>query len=152
MHPGNPDVLYQQNHCGVYRSDNAGEQWTDLCEDLPSRFGFPLAVHPHEGDTIYVVPEESDEYRVTTGGALRVFRSRNRGDSWEALSNGLPQAHAYENVLRAALATDPLDRAGVYLGTQAGHLYASRDAGDHWDLLFSHLPPIYSVKAAVVEV
>jgi len=151
MHPSNPNILYQQNHCGVYRSENAGDDWIDLCEGLPSRFGFPLAVHPHDGDTIYVIPEESDENRVTAG-AFRVFRSRNRGHSWEALTQGLPQTNAYENVMRSALTTDPLDRAGVYVGTQAGHLFASRDAGDHWSLLFANLPPIYSVKAALVEI
>ena len=150
-HPGNADVLYQQNHCGVYRSENAGDEWTDISEGLPSRFGFPLAVHPHDGDTIFVVPEESDEYRLTPGGAFRVFRSRNRGNTWEALTQGLPQTNAHQNVLRHASATDPLDPPGVYIGTQGGQLVGSRDAGDHWDLLFNWLPPIYSVQTAVLE-
>lgn len=151
MHATQPSVLYQQNHCGVYRSDDAGDSWDDISEGLPSRFGFPFAVHPKDGDTIYVVPQESDEYRVTPGGAFRVFRSRNRGANWEALTDGLPQANAYANVLRAAMTTDSLEPAGVYVGTQGGQLVGSRDEGNHWQVLFGHLPPIYSVEAAVVE-
>ena len=81
MHPTNASVLYQQNHCGVYRTEDAGDHWTDISEGLPSRFGFGLAVHPHDGDTIYVCPEESDQNRITPDGALRIFKSRNRGDS-----------------------------------------------------------------------
>ena len=145
MHPTNPDILYQQNHCGVYRTENAGDDWTDISDGLPSRFGFPLAVHPHDGDTIYVVPQESDEYRVTPDGALRVYRSRNRGDSWEALTQGLPQSNAYCNVLRHAAATDALDPVGVYVGTQGGQIVASRDEGNSWEVLFNWLPPVYSV-------
>ena len=151
MHPTNGSVLYQQNHCGVYRSDNAGENWVDISEGLPSRFGFPLAVHPHDGDTIYVIPEESDECRVTPGGAFRVYRSRDRGQNWEALTDGLPQQNAYQNVLRAALTTDTLDPAGIYVGTQGGQILASRDAGDRWEVLFNWLPPIYSIRTAVIE-
>ncbi len=151
MHPSDPDTLYQQNHCGVYRSDTAGEEWIDISEGLPARFGFPLAIHPHDGNTIYVVPEESDQYRMTPDGAFRVFRSRNRGNSWEALTQGLPQTNAYQTVLRAAMATDPLDPPGVYVGTQGGQLLASRDEGNHWELLFNWLPPVYSVQTAVIE-
>ncbi len=151
MHPSRPEILYQQNHCGVYRSENGGDDWIDISEGLPSRFGFPLAVHPYDGDTIFVVPEESDECRVTPGGAFRVFRSRNRGNSWEPLTNGLPQTNAYQNVLRAAMATDPLDPPGVYVGTQGGQIVASRDGGDHWELILNWLPPIYSLEAAALE-
>jgi photosystem II stability/assembly factor-like uncharacterized protein len=151
IHPSHPDILYQQNHCGVYRSDNAGDEWIDISAGLPSRFGFPLAVHPHDGDTIYVIPEESDQCHLVPDGALRVYRSKNRGDTWEALTDGLPQVHAFQNVLRAAMTTDPLDPPGVYVGTQGGHILASRDAGDHWALLFNWLPPVYSLQAAVIE-
>jgi len=151
MHPSNSNTLYQQNHCGMYRSDNAGDEWIDISEGLPSRFGFPLAVHPHDGDTIYVVPEESDQARVTPGGAFRIYRSKNRGNSWEALTDGLPQSNAYQNVLRAAMTTDPLDPPGIYVGTQGGHILASRDAGDHWSVLFNWFPPVYSVEAALIE-
>lgn len=152
MHPANASVLYQQNHCGVYRTENAGDEWIDISEGLPSRFGFALAVHPHDGDTIYVCPEESDQNRVTPGGALRIFRSRNRGVSWEALTNGLPQENAYQLVLRAAMTTDSLDPAGVYVGTQGGQVLASADEGDHWQVVFPWLPPVYSVKTALVDV
>ena len=152
MHPTNASVLYQQNHCGVYRTEDAGDHWTDISEGLPSRFGFGLAVHPHDGDTIYVCPEESDQNRITPDGALRIFKSRDRGDSWEALTNGLPQNDAYQLVLRAAMATDSLEPAGVYVGTQGGQVFGSRDEGDHWEALFPWLPPVYSVQTAVVEV
>jgi photosystem II stability/assembly factor-like uncharacterized protein len=152
MHGGNPQVLYQQNHCGVYRTDNGGEEWVDISEGLPARFGFPLAVHPHDGDIVYVVPEVSYECRVTPDGAFRVFRSRNRGGSWEALTEGLPQSQAYLNIFRAAMATDRLDEPGIYIGTQNGQIFASFDDGDHWNVLFHWLPPVYSVDAASVEV
>jgi photosystem II stability/assembly factor-like uncharacterized protein len=149
IHPQKPDVLYQQNHCGVYRSDDAGDTWTDISEGLPSRFGFPIGVLPAQGDTIFVVPEESDQFRMTPDGAFRVFRSRDRGATWQAMSNGLPQINAYTNVMRMAMASDPLDPPGVYVGTQGGHLVASRDAGDTWSTIFNWLPPVYSVEALV---
>lgn len=151
MHPGDSRVLYQQNHCGVYRTENAGEEWTDISDGLPARFGFPLAVHPHDGDTIYVVPEVSYECRVTCNGSFRVYRSRNRGDSWQPLTCGLPQTNAYLNVFRAAMATDSLESPGLYVGTQNGQLFTSFDEGDHWTLLFNYLPPVYSVEAAIVD-
>jgi len=150
-HPTDPEVLYQQNHCGVYRTEDGGREWTDITDGLPSRFGFPIAVHPHAGDTIFVILEESDQNRVTCGGAFRVFRSTNRGDSWEALTNGLPQVNAFQNVMRAAMAVDSFDEPGVYVGTQGGQLLASRDAGDHWEAIFNWLPPVFSVEAAIVN-
>jgi hypothetical protein len=151
MHPSNPNVLYQQNHCGIYRSDNAGEDWIDIGEDkLPTRFGFPIVVHPAEPKTIYVVPEESDEYHVSIDGELAVWRSRDAGDSWQKLTNGLPE-RAYVDVLREAMATDSFEDAGIYFGTNTGQLFYSRDAGDTWELLADFLPPIQSVETAVVE-
>jgi photosystem II stability/assembly factor-like uncharacterized protein len=150
-HPTDGNILYQQNHCGVYRSDDAGDHWVDISAGLPSRFGFPLAVLPNDGDTIFVIPEESDQFRMTPEGSLRVFRSRDRGSSWEPLTTGLPQTHAYANVMRMAMAADTLDPAGVYVGTQGGQLLASRDAGDHWEVIFNWLPPIYSVEAAAIS-
>jgi photosystem II stability/assembly factor-like uncharacterized protein len=150
-HPTNGNVLYQQNHCGVYRSDDGGDHWVDISAGLPSRFGFPLAVLPNEGDTIFVIPEESDQFRMTPEGSLRIFRSRDRGNSWQPLTTGLPQTHAYTNVMRMAMAADALDPAGVYVGTQGGQLLASRDAGDRWEVIFNWLPPIYSVEAAIVD-
>jgi hypothetical protein len=118
---------------------------------LPARFGFPIAVLPQDGDTIFVLPEEADTSRVTPGGAFRIYRSRNRGNAWEPLSEGLPQSNAYVNVMRMAMTTDTLDSPGVYLGTQGGQIVVSRDAGDHWDLAFNWLPPIYSLEAAVID-
>jgi photosystem II stability/assembly factor-like uncharacterized protein len=150
LHPDRPEVLYQQNHCGVYRSDNGGQDWIDIGEGkLPTRFGFPVVVHPHDPRTVYVVLEESDEYHLSVGGQFAVWRSRDAGETWEKLTNGLPgQAHLV--VLRDAMATDTLDDAGLYAGTNTGQLFYSRDAGDSWDTLADYLPPILSVKAALL--
>ncbi len=150
LHPAQPNVIYQQNHCGMYRSDNGGDDWIDIGEGrLPSRFGFPIAVHPHDPRTIYIAPEKSDEYRLSLDGRFSVWRSRDAGQSWERLTRGLPeQAHLV--VLREAMATDSLDKAGIYVGASTGQLFYSRDAGDTWQLLADYLPPILSVEAAVV--
>ena len=126
LHTQNSQVLYQQNHCGVYRSDNGGEGWIDISAGLPSRFGFPLAVHPHDGDCIFVIPEESSAFRATPDGAFRIYRSRDRGSSWESLSRGLPQTDAHINVMRHGMAVDQLDPAGIYVGTQGGNLLQPR--------------------------
>jgi photosystem II stability/assembly factor-like uncharacterized protein len=150
LHGQQPSVLYQQNHCGVYRSDDAGDAWTDLSDGLPSRFGFALAVHPHDGDTVYVVPEEADVARVTPGGAFRVFRSRNRGASWQPLTNGLPQANAFQNVLRGAMTTDSEPEPAVYVGTQGGHVLVGHEGGDRWEVALNWLPPVYSLAAATI--
>ena len=150
MHPGRPDVLYQQNHCGVYRSDNGGDDWIDIGEGrLPSRFGFPIAVHPHDPKTIYVVLEESDAYRVSVDGKFAVWRSKNGGDSWKRLNSGLPD-RAHLVALREAMAVDTLDDAGVYVGANTGQVFHSRDAGDSWELLIDFLPPVLSVETAVI--
>jgi photosystem II stability/assembly factor-like uncharacterized protein len=149
-HPQVSDVLYQQNHCGVYRSDNAGDTWVDISDGLPSRFGFPLAVLPHEGDTIFVVPEESDQVRMTPGGVFRIFRSTDRGNSWETLTNGLPQINAFANVMRMAMTADTLQPAGVYVATQGGQVLASRNRGDSWETIFNWLPPVYSLETAMM--
>ncbi len=151
MHSSRSEVLYQQNHCGVYRTENAGDEWVDISDGLPSRFGFPLAVHPHDGDTIYVIPEEADVCRITPDGAFRVYRSTNRGDAWEPLTEGLPQVNAYQNVLRAAMTVDRHESPGVYVGTQGGQILASFDGGDRWTLLFNWFPPIYSLRTAIIE-
>jgi BNR/Asp-box repeat protein len=151
MHPSNPSVIYQQNHCGVYRSDNYGGDWTDIGEGkLPAKFGFPIAVHPTDPKTIYVVLEESDEYRMSVDGKFSVWRSRDAGGSWERLTRGLPEK-AHLVVLREAMATDTFEEAGIYAGSDTGQLFYSRDSGDSWELMADFLPPIQSVEAAVVE-
>jgi photosystem II stability/assembly factor-like uncharacterized protein len=151
MHPSNPRVIYQQNHCGVYRSDNAGEDWVDIGEGrLPSRFGFPIVVHPADPRTIYIVLEESDEYRLSVDGRFSVWRSRDGGESWERLTKGLPEK-AHLVVLREAIGTDSFEDAGIYVGTNTGQLFYSRNSGDTWELMADFLPPIQSVEAAVVQ-
>ena len=156
-HPEKPNVLYQQNHCGVFRSDAGGDGWTDITGDLPSRFGFVLGLNSQDPDTIYVLPEDEalgesvgGGMRYVTDGKFRVFRSRNRGEDWEPLTNGLPQENAYLHVLREGLATDSLDPCGIYIGTSTGQLFYSRDAGDSWQLMMDNLPPILSVEAALL--
>ena len=151
MHPSNPNLLYQQNHCGVYRSDNAGEDWIDIGDGkLPARFGFPIAVHPTDPKTIYIALEESDEYRMSVDGKFSVWRSRDAGESWQRMTKGLPDK-AHLVVLREAMATDTFEDAGIYVGSDTGQLFYSRDNGDNWELMADYLPPILSVEAAVVE-
>ncbi len=150
LHPEEPDTLYQQNHCGVYRSDNQGKEWIDISEGLPSRFGFPIQIHPHDPDTVYVIPEEGAEFRAVTKGEMAVYQSRNRGKSWKKLSNGLPKKNAFLQIHRQAMTMDSLDNTGIYVGTSSGQIFYSRDAGKSWDTLIDYLPAIYSVSAAVV--
>jgi photosystem II stability/assembly factor-like uncharacterized protein len=150
MHPQHPNVLYQQNHCGVYRSDDGGDSWNDISNGLPSRFGFPFAALPHDGDTVFVIPEESDQARMTPNATFGIYRSRNRGQSWELLTGGLPQSGAFLNVMRMAMTTDSQDAPGVYVGTQGGHILASRDGGDSWQVIFNWLPPVYSLETLIV--
>ena len=145
-----PDRLYLQNHWGLYRSDDFGNSWRDIAKGVPSDFGFCLVVHPHDPDTAYIVPIESDEYRCTPEGKLRVYRTRNGGGSWEPLTRGLPQKNALETVLRDAMAADTLDPAGIYFGTRSGKVYGSNDEGKSWQLIQEGLPPVVCVKAAVV--
>lgn len=147
--PNRSEVLYQQNHCGVYRSDDAAASWKDISKGLPSRFGFPIAVHPHDAGTIYVVPETADEYRFVPGGAFAVWRSRTAGKTWRKLTRGLPQQHAYLHVFREAMTTDRCDEAGIYVGTGSGEIFYSRDAGDSWELLQRHLPAVFSLECVI---
>ena len=137
MHPSRPDVLFMQKHWDVMRSDDAGDSWHEVSGNLPSDFGFPIEVHAHEPETIYVVPIKSDSEHFPPDGKLRVYRSRTGGNEWEALTNGLPQKDCYVNVLRDAMAVDSLDPCGVYFGTTGGQVYASADGGDTLD---SHRP------------
>jgi photosystem II stability/assembly factor-like uncharacterized protein len=110
-----------------------------------------MEAHPHEADTVYIVPLESDEFRCTPEGRLRVYRTRNGGRSWQPLTKGLPQEGAFETVLRDAMAADACDRAGLYFGTRSGKLFASRDGGAAWRAIAEGLPPILCVKTAVVQ-
>jgi photosystem II stability/assembly factor-like uncharacterized protein len=151
MHRSRPNVLFMQKHWDVLRSDNAGEMWHEISGNLPSDFGFPIAVHAHEPNTVYVVPIKSDSEHYPPEGKLRVYRSRSGGDEWEALTKGLPQSDCYVNVLRNALAVDSLDPCGVYVGTTGGQVYASADSGDSWAPIVRDLPPVLSVEAQVIE-
>ena len=144
-----PDRLFLQNHWGLYRSDDGGDSWTDVANGVPSDFGFGLAGHPRDPDTAFVVPLHSDEFRCTPEGKLRVYRTRNAGRSWQAMTRGLPQKGALETVVRDAMAVDSLDPAGVYFGTRSGRLYASRDEGGSWRLVADGLPPIVCVKTGI---
>jgi photosystem II stability/assembly factor-like uncharacterized protein len=139
-------VLFMQKHWDVMRSDDAGESWHEISGDLPSDFGFPIAVHPHEPDTAYVVPITSDSLHFPPDGRLRVYRSRAGGDEREPLTKGLPQSNCYVNVLRDAMAVDSLDPCGVYFGTTGGQVYASADAGDSWAPIVRDLPAVLSVE------
>ncbi len=146
MHPSRPDVLFMQKHWDVMRSDNAGESWYEVSGNLPSDFGFPIAIHAHEPETVYVVPIKSDSEHYPPEGKLRVYRSRTGGNEWEALTKGLPQSNCYVNVLRSALAVDTMDPCGVYLGTTGGQVYASADSGDSWSPIVRDLPAVLSVE------
>jgi serine/threonine protein kinase/photosystem II stability/assembly factor-like uncharacterized protein len=149
-HPDRPEQLYLQNHWGLYRSDDGANSWQDIAHGLPSDFGFAMAVHPYDPDTVYVLPVESDEFRCTPEGKLRVYRSRDAGASWKALTRGLPQQGAYETVVRDAMTTDALDPFGIYFGTRSGKLYASKDEGTTWRKLLDGLPQIVCVACAQV--
>lgn len=150
MADGNDSLLFQQNHCGVYRSADAGVSWQEISKGLPSDFGFPLAIHPRERETIYVIPLKGAEFRCPPDGKLRVYRSRNGGKKWQALTRGLPQEDAFVGIYRESMATDGRDPAGIYFGTNTGKLFGSRDEGDSWRVIADNLPPVYSVATASI--
>jgi photosystem II stability/assembly factor-like uncharacterized protein len=147
MHRSRPGVLFMQKHWDVMRSDDAGESWKEVSGNLPTDFGFPIHVHAHEPETIYVVPIKSDSEHFPPEGKLRVYRSRTGGNEWEALTNGLPQRDCYVNVLRGAMTVDSLEPCGVYFGTTGGQVYGSADAGDKWKSIVRDLPAVLSVEA-----
>lgn len=149
--PGDSSVLFQQNHCGVYRSDSAGETWQEITKGLPSDFGFPLAIHPRRAETVYVLPLKGAEFRCPPENKLRVFRTTTGGRTWKALSKGLPKQDAFSGAYREGMAVDCEDPVGVYMGTNTGKLFASRNEGDSWYLLADDLPPIYSVQTGSLE-
>jgi photosystem II stability/assembly factor-like uncharacterized protein len=151
MHRSGQGVLFMQKHWDVMRSDNARESWHEISGSLPTDFGYTIAVHAYEPDTVYVVPITSDSERFPLDGKLRVYRTRTGGYEWEALTKGLPQNHCYVNVLRDAMAVDSLDKCGVYFGTTGGEVYSSSDSGDTWSPIAQHLPSVLSVEVQTLQ-
>ena len=129
------------------RKAPAAESWHEISGDLPTDFGFPISVHAHEPQTVYVVPITSDGHHFPPEGKLRVYRSRTGGGEWEPLTAGLPQQDCYVNVLRDAMDVDTLPECGIYFGTTGGQVYASADSGDTWTAIVRDLPPVLSVQA-----
>jgi BNR/Asp-box repeat protein len=147
-----PHRLFLQHHWGVYRSDDGGDTWQDVGKGkLPSDFGFAMVAHPEDADTVYVLPIEADSFRCVPEARLRVYRSRDAGESWHALTTGLPQANVWDTVIRDAMAADALRPAGIYFGTRGGQVWGSRDEGESWACLAERLPPVVCVKTAVVS-
>ena len=151
MHPARPNVLFMQKHWDVMRSDDTGGTWQEVSGNLPSDFGFPIDIHAHEPETVYVVPMKSDSEHYPPDGKLRVYRSRTGGNEWEALTNGLPQRDCYVNVLRDAMCVDTLDECGVYFGTTGGQVYASANGGDSWAPIVRDLPAVLSVEVQTLS-
>ena len=151
LHPSKPDVVFMQKHWDVMRSDNAGEQWREVSGNLPTDFGFPIDVHAHQPETIYVVPITSDSLHYPPEGKLRVYRSKTGGNEWEPLTKGLPQQDCYHNVLRDAMCVDTLDPCGVYFGTSGGQVYASSNGGDSWAPIVRDLPGVLSVEVQAIN-
>ena len=151
MHPSRPNVLFMQKHWGVNRSDDGGDNWHEVSGNLPTDFGFPIEVHAHEPNTIYVVPIKSDSEHYPPDAKLRVYRSRSGGDEWEPLTKGLPQKDCYINVLRDSMSADSLEPCGIYFGTTGGQVYGSANAGDNWTAIVRDLPPVLSVEAQTLN-
>ncbi len=151
LHPSRPNVLFMQKHWDVMRSDNAGESWHEVSGNLPTDFGFPIEVHAHEPETIYVVPIKSDAEHFPPDGKLRVYRSRSGGNEWEALTAGLPQKDCYVNILRDATSIDTLDPCGIYFGTTGGQVYMSSNSGDSWEAITHDLPAVLSVEVQTLS-
>ena len=150
-HAANPDRMFLQHHWGVYRSDDAGDSWIDIGKGLPSDFGFALEIDPHDANTVYIIPIESDEFRCTPEAKLRVYRTRNAGESWEALTEGLPQEDAFETILRDSMKADTNDPTGLYFGTRNGKLFGSNNGGNSWTAISEGLPAITCVKTATIN-
>jgi hypothetical protein len=151
MSPADHSRMYQQNHCGMHRSDDGGMSWTEITEGLPTDFGFAAAAHPHDRDTFYVIPLDPGHGRVMPDGHAAVWRTRDAGSSWQRLDEGLPHSNAHLGVLREGMTIDELDVPGLYFGTSTGQVFASRDEGESWTEIASYLPGIASVSVAVVD-
>jgi photosystem II stability/assembly factor-like uncharacterized protein len=152
QHPSEPDVLYQQNHCGVYKSHNAGDEWIDIRGTLPSDFGFPIALDRHNPETLFTIVEDGMGGRSNVGEQFTVYRTQDAGETWEELTNGLPSGKGVRlGVLRHGMCSDSLDPCGVYVGTNTGQLFASNDRGDSWQMIADFLPPIYSVNVTEIK-
>ncbi len=149
-HPAKPNRIFLQNHWGLYKSDDGGDSWLDIANGVPSDFGFAMEIDHNDPNTTFIIPLESDEFRCTPEAKLRVYRTRNAGESWEPLTNGLPQENAFETVLRDGMAGDKLNPTGIYFGTRNGKLFGSADGGESWNSIMEGLPPVVCVKTAVV--
>ena len=136
-----------QKHWDVMRTDDAGENWTEVSGNLPTDFGFAIDVHAHEPETIFVVPIKSDAEHFPLEGKLQVYRSKTGGNEWEAMTKGLPQKDCYVNVLRDAMSVDAMEECGVYFGTTGGQVYGSADGGESWRAIVRDLPAVLSVEA-----
>jgi len=150
-HPSNPNRMFLQHHWGVYRSDDSGDSWNDIGKGLPSDFGFAMEIDPHDPNTVYIIPIESDEFRCTPEAKLRVYRTRDAGESWEPLTEGLPQHDAFETILRDGLKADENNPTGLYFGTRNGKLFGSNNGGDSWMTISEGLPAITCVKTAMIN-
>ncbi|MGH8728000.1 MAG: WD40/YVTN/BNR-like repeat-containing protein [Burkholderiales bacterium] len=151
--PSNPDRLYQQNHCGIYRLDRPAEAWERIGASMPKEIGdigFPLVLHPRDPDTLWVFPMDGTDVwpRVSPGGKPAAYVSRDGGAKWQQQDSGLPREHAWFTVKRQAFCADSERPLGLYFGTTSGEIWMSRDEGENWELLASHLPHILAITAA----
>jgi photosystem II stability/assembly factor-like uncharacterized protein len=151
MNSKKPGLMFMQKHWDVMRSDDAGDNWTEVSGNLPTDFGFAIDVHSHEPETIYVVPIQSDGEHFVHEGKLRVYRSKSGGNEWEPLTKGLPQANCFVDVLRDAMSVDTLDKCGIYFGTTGGQVYCSNNAGDSWQAIVHDLPAVLSVEVQTLK-
>ncbi len=154
--PSNPDRLYQQNHCGIYRLDRPSNEWVRVGKSMPKQIGdigFPMVLHPRDDDTAWVFPMDGGTVwpRTSLEGKPAAYVTRNGGKSWQRLDAGLPKREAWWTVKRQAMTADARDPVGLYFGTTSGELWMSRDEGRRWDLIARHLPEIYAVEAAQIE-